>query len=111
MARHLKRMRRIYAARRETFRQLCESELDGRLSLLSGETGIQVAGVLAAGLDDHRVVEAGRRLDLNLSPLSRHFRHGNAAQGLVLGYAACDETLMVKGLRKLRTAIELSRRG
>jgi GntR family transcriptional regulator/MocR family aminotransferase len=110
MARHLKRMRRIYSTRRQSFHALCEAELGGRLTLLTGEAGIQVVGYLGAGLDDRAVADAGRELGLNLSPLSKHFRHGGERSGLVLGYAACDEIQMRLGIRKLREAMDRSER-
>jgi len=109
MTRHLKRMRRIYAARRQLFHELCEDALSGRLTLLAGEAGIQVAGFLADGLDDGRVARAAQRRGVNVSSLSKHYRHGAPRQGLVLGYAACDQTQMVSGIRKLGEAIEASR--
>jgi len=106
MSQHLKRMRRIYAGRRERFRELCEINLGQRLILLSGESGIQVVGLLEETFDDRQVTDAGLRLGINLAPLSRHFRHGRPRHGLVLGYAACDEGQMVRGIVKLREAID-----
>ena len=108
MSRHLKRMRRIYAGRRQRFQELCETHLRERLTLLSGESGIQVVGLLARRLDDRRVAEAGQRLGINLAPLSKHFRHRAPRHGLVLGYAACDEGQMTRGIVRLREAIDAS---
>jgi GntR family transcriptional regulator/MocR family aminotransferase len=108
MTRHLKRMRRIYAARRQRFHELTEMNLGGRLTLISREAGIQVVALLREGLDDRRVAEEARRLGINVLPLSKHYRHGHPEQGLVLGYAACDESQTEHGLRKLREAIDRS---
>jgi GntR family transcriptional regulator/MocR family aminotransferase len=108
MTRHLKRMRRIYASRRQRFRELCEAQLAGRLTLLSGDAGIQVAGFLHESLDDERVGEAARRMGINVSPLSKHYRHGPPRHGLLLGYAACDEHQTEVGIRRLREAIDLA---
>jgi GntR family transcriptional regulator/MocR family aminotransferase len=108
MTRHLKRMRRIYASRRQRFRELCEAQLAGRLTLLSGDAGIQVSGYLHESLDDERVGEAARRMGINVSPLSKHYRHGPPRHGLVLGYAACDEHQTELGIRRLREAIDLA---
>jgi len=111
MSRHLKRMRRIYASRRQRFHELCENYLPERLTLLPGDAGIQIVGLLAHDLDDRRVADLGRRRGINLSPLSKHYRHAGAVQGLVLGYAACDESQMTRGIRKLRESIDLSLHG
>ena len=108
MSRHLKRMRRIYASRRQRFQELCTANLSQRLTLLPGDTGIQIVGVLAEGLDDLAVTSAAQRLGVNLAPLSKYYRHGNPRQGLVLGYAACDDGQMTRGVRTLRKAIDAS---
>ena len=110
MARHLRRMRRIYAGRRQLFHELCEARLSGRLTLLSGEAGIQVVGYLEEPIEDTRLAEFARRFGLNLSPLSKHFRHKEARSGLVLGYAACDEAQMHNGIRKLSEIISIAGR-
>ncbi len=105
MTRHLKRMRRIYAARRRQFYELCESNLSGRLRLLPGDAGIQVVGLLNEGVDDNAVAATAEELGVNVSPLSKYYRHGQPTHGLVLGYAACDETQMRHGIQRLGKAI------
>ncbi|MDQ0473268.1 rhizopine catabolism transcriptional regulator MocR [Labrys wisconsinensis] len=106
MARHLKRMRRVYAERRLAFQAACEAQLAGRLTLLSGEAGIQVVGFFDQPLDDRRVAEAAQRLGVNVSPLSKHYRQGSPRHGLVLGYAACTAAETEQGMRKLREALD-----
>jgi GntR family transcriptional regulator/MocR family aminotransferase len=108
MGHHLKRMRRIYAVRRERFYDLCERHLSGRLTLLQGEVGIQIAGLLAEGYDDLKVSAHAHGLGVNVSPLSKHYYHGAPRHGLLLGYAACDEQQMEQGIRKLAQAFDLS---
>jgi GntR family transcriptional regulator/MocR family aminotransferase len=109
MSQHLKRMRRLYAVRRQKFYDLCEQHLSGRLTLLQGEAGIQIAGLLAEGYEDLKVVAHAHSLGVNISPLSKHYCHGPGRQGLLLGYAACDEQQTEQGIRKLVQAFELSR--
>ena len=46
MTRHLRRMRRIYAARRKVFCQLVEDHLGDWMTLRPGKAGIQVVGTL-----------------------------------------------------------------
>ena len=109
MAQHLRRMRRIYAHRRQLFFELCEAELGREMRLLRGDAGIQIAGVLTAPGDNSAICEAARRLGVNASPLSMQYRHGAPVQGLLLGYAACDEPTTRKGLRLLKTAFQNAR--
>jgi GntR family transcriptional regulator/MocR family aminotransferase len=108
MARHLKKMRRIYAARLQSFHELCASQLSGRLELLPGEAGIQIVGLLDKRFNDERVAEAAQGLGLNLLPLSKHYRHGSPRHGLVLGYAACNEMETQQGMQRLSKALDLS---
>jgi GntR family transcriptional regulator/MocR family aminotransferase len=110
MARHLKRMRRIYAARRRIFHELCQVQLAGSLTLAAGEAGIQMVGFLHGDLDDRAVAAAAELRGVNVAPLSKYHRHAEAGQGLVLGYAASDEAQMREGIRRLGQAIGECRR-
>lgn len=104
MTRHLRRMRRIYAARRQEFCRLVESHLGEWMTLRAGDAGIQVVGMMAEGSDDRAVAAAARRRGINVSPLSIHYRHSAPLGGLVMGYAATDESAMPHGVRILREA-------
>jgi GntR family transcriptional regulator/MocR family aminotransferase len=104
MSMHLKRMRRIYAARRQVFRAHAQRELGEWLTLRPTDAGIQFVGELRPGLSDVAIAAAARRRGLNISPLSMHYRHINPAPGLVLGYAAISEAGMPAAFRSLRQA-------
>jgi GntR family transcriptional regulator/MocR family aminotransferase len=109
MAQHLRRMRRIYSQRRRLFFECCESELGKDIRLLQSDAGIQVAGVLTTPGDDSAICKEAWRLGVNASPLSMQYRHGAPIQGLLLGYAACDEPTTRKGLRLLKIALQNAR--
>jgi GntR family transcriptional regulator/MocR family aminotransferase len=102
MARHLRRMRRIYAARRLMFREYCQTYLSDWLTLVAGDSGIQMAGLLGEGLCDKRISSAAREHAVNVAALSMHYRHGNAKSGLLIGYAASAEHAMEQGIQRLR---------
>ncbi|RUW69315.1 PLP-dependent aminotransferase family protein, partial [Mesorhizobium sp. M1E.F.Ca.ET.063.01.1.1] len=87
MSRHLKRMRRIYAQRRQLFREIVAERLRDEITLSPAEAGIQVVGYLREGIDDIQVSQAAARRAINVSPLSKYFQNTAATQGLVLGYA------------------------
>jgi GntR family transcriptional regulator/MocR family aminotransferase len=106
MARHLRRMRRIYAGRRQNFHDLCESYLGKWIQLQAGDAGMQVTGFLRDGLDDNDVADAARKRGVNLSPLSMHYRHGAVRHGLVMGYAASDATATQRAMSCLRETFE-----
>jgi GntR family transcriptional regulator/MocR family aminotransferase len=104
MARHLRRSRRLYAARRKTFCELAEAHLGNWMTLRPGKAGIQVVGTMRGACDDRAVAAAARRRGINVSPLSIHYRHSAPRAGLVMGYAATDVAAMPRGLRILREA-------
>lgn len=104
MSMHLKRMRKIYAARRQVFRKYAQSELSKWMTLRPTDAGIQFVGELKDGLNDVAIAAAARRRGLNVSPLSMHYRHARPAAGLVLGYAAINEANMPAAFRSLKQA-------
>ncbi|MDX8527067.1 PLP-dependent aminotransferase family protein [Mesorhizobium sp. MSK_1335] len=105
MSRHLKRMRRIYAQRRQLFREIVTERLRDEITLSPAEAGIQVVGYLREGIDDIEVSQAAARRAINVSPLSKYFQNTAPTQGLVLGYAACDAAQMRDGVERLAAAI------
>jgi GntR family transcriptional regulator/MocR family aminotransferase len=105
MAQHLRRMRRIYAARRQMFRDLCAARLGDWMSISPAEAGIQMVGLLRNGIDDERVAAATSERGLHVSSLSMHYRHGATRSGLVMGYAASDEASMRRGVGVIESAL------
>ncbi|RWB19037.1 MAG: PLP-dependent aminotransferase family protein [Mesorhizobium sp.] len=105
MNRHLKRMRRIYAQRRQLFREIVTERLRDEITLSPAEAGIQVVGYLREGIDDIEVSQAAAKRAINVSPLSKYFQNTAATQGLVLGYAACDAAQTRDGVERLAAAI------
>ena len=104
MSMHLKRMRRIYASRRQAFRNHAQRELGEWMTLRPSDAGIQFVGELRSGLSDVAIAAAARRRGLNISPLSMQYRHSKAAPGLVLGYAAINEANMPAAFQSLKLA-------
>ncbi|MBZ9662433.1 PLP-dependent aminotransferase family protein [Mesorhizobium sp. ESP-6-4] len=105
MSRHLKRMRRIYAQRRQLFRDIVTERLRDEITLSPAEAGIQVVGYLKDGIDDIKVSQAAAKRAINVSPLSKYFQNTAPTQGLVLGYAACDAAQTRDGVERLAQAI------
>ncbi|MBW7920989.1 MAG: PLP-dependent aminotransferase family protein [Rubellimicrobium sp.] len=104
LSRHLKRMRRLYAERRQAFYDTCNRELGDFMRLLPSEAGIQVVARLNDHLDDRTVALAAATQGVNVSPFSQYFRAGRELHGLILGYAACDAPQTARGISALRRA-------
>jgi GntR family transcriptional regulator/MocR family aminotransferase len=102
-ARHVRRMRRAYAARHERILRTLEDDFAAWLEPLPSAAGVHLAARLRSG--DVRVEgklaalagEAGVRFD-RLSP----YCAGAPQAGLVLGYGAIPEASIPEGLRRLR---------
>lgn len=99
---HLRRMRRIYAARRQYFIEGCKEYLSPWLRLRDVDAGIQLVGLFHENLDDKLVAKTALQHGVNVSPLSIQFRFGHEQRGLVMGFAASDQRVTKKALIKLR---------
>lgn len=101
MSRHLKRMRRLYAARRQAFLAICADHLGTDMEILPCEAGIQLVGRLRPGLEDVEAARALAEVGVNVTPMSKYFQQSPTMQGLVMGYAACDQAQTSAGIQKI----------
>jgi len=102
LSRHLRRMRRLYTARREVFMALCEEHLSPWLSLRPTGSGIQLVGHFHDNLDDRAIAAAAKAKGVNVSPLSIQYRHAGGHRGLLMGFAASDEKMMTQAMLRLK---------
>lgn len=108
-ARHIRRMRKLYAARRQALLDAAPRVLGDLLDLQPAETGMHLLGWLAEGLDDRAAANAARRAGVNVEPLSA-FRTMPGRHGLLLGYAAPDEPAIRAGVESLAEVLNSLRR-
>ncbi|WP_270933160.1 MocR-like pyridoxine biosynthesis transcription factor PdxR [Falsiroseomonas oryzae] len=112
LAQHLRRMRVLYAARREA---LLAALAAGAADLLAWEAEGPQAGLHLAthfreqALDDVAIYGAARRIGLQTPPLSGSFL-GAAQRGLVLGFAGTAPERMREGVTLIRRAVEIASR-
>ncbi len=103
---HLRRMKRLYAARRQFFIEACDQYLSPWLRLRRTDAGIQLVGIFHEQQDDRHVAHAALLAGVNVSPLSIQYRHDSRKRGLVMGFAAADEKSTKKAILKLRHLFE-----
>jgi GntR family transcriptional regulator/MocR family aminotransferase len=108
-ARHLRRMRLIYAQRHAALKDAVHRHAQSLLELAPHPAGLETVGWLPDGVDD---TDVGRRLlaaGLRVEPVSRYRRNTQGRPGLVLGFAAFAPEIIEKGVialaRALRTAM------
>jgi GntR family transcriptional regulator/MocR family aminotransferase len=96
--RHLRRMRTLYAARRQA---LLQAARDLPLEIQSPEAGIHCVGWLPNGVDDRDVVSRAADYDLNLTSISTFCMEPLERKGLLLGYGGYQIKEIRKAVRRL----------
>jgi len=105
LARHVRKMRRVYAGRRELMLNRLEKEFGRWLKAVPSVAGMHVAALAAPSIDVDRLVERARERDVGVYPIRPYFFEGPVRQGLVLGYGSIDERGISEGLTRLRRVL------
>jgi GntR family transcriptional regulator / MocR family aminotransferase len=106
-ARHLRRMRQVYAERLSVLLDGARQYLVGLLDVSKVEAGLQTAGWLRAGLEGESAATAAAARGVEVTPLGRYSRRRLDREGLQLGFAAVDAAEIGRGVRELATALEM----
>src|SRR6185503_10655115 len=104
-ARHIRRMRTLYAERQAVLVETARRELGDLIEVSPSEAGIHLVGWLARGADDRRASEAAAGAGVEAQALSSFSIKHPVRGGLLLGYAGYDERQIRVGIRKLSTAL------
>ena len=108
-ARHVRRMREIYAERLSVLLDSARERLTGLLDIRGLEAGLQTAAWLAPGLDAQIAARAAAERDVEVTPLAWYTRGRRLRvirEGLHLGFAAIDVPEIRRGVRDLAIALE-----
>jgi GntR family transcriptional regulator/MocR family aminotransferase len=100
-ARHIRRMRTLYAARRAALLEAIGRHLPGKLRVVGAEAGMQLAALLPTGVDDIELSRAAARVGVSVRPLSQCWRGPGSRHGLILGYGGVDARAIDEGIRRL----------
>lgn len=103
--RHLRRMKRLYAARREALLR-CLGELASDSMKVQATAGLAVVTLLPESVSDVDIALRARPSGLAPSPLSRWYMQSAPQQGLLLGVTNLDERRLAADCRRL---VELAR--
>jgi len=105
-ARHIRRMRELYAERLSVFLDCARRRLDGMLEVPDVEAGLQTVGWLQSGISGDRAAEAAAKNDVEVVPLSSYALRALKRDGLILGFAAVDARELRRGIEQLARALE-----
>src|SRR5262249_28726390 len=104
--RHLRRMRMLYAERREALLGALHSELAEQLEVVGSSAGLEVVARLPPRMNDRAGTRIGLGLELEMIPVSRYALGPLPRGGLVLGFGAVSAARSRRAVSTLRSAIE-----
>lgn len=104
-ARHIRRMRAVYAERRNALIESLHRYFGPRLEIMGAETGMHFSLVLN-GIPDQEISARAARENLWLVPLSRQYMGKPTKQGFILGFGSTAVQEMPAAVRKLRTLVQ-----
>jgi len=105
-ARHVRRMRELYAERLSVLIESAQERLGGLLEIPPVEAGLRTVGWLQGGRSAEHAAQAAAKHDVEVVPLSRYAWGRARRDGLVLGFAAVDGREIRRGVEQLARALE-----
>jgi GntR family transcriptional regulator/MocR family aminotransferase len=108
-ARHIRRMRELYAERLSVLVEAAQARVGGLLEIADIEAGLRTVGWLQGGIAAERAAQAAAERDVEVVPLSRYAYGRTKRNGLVLGFAAVDAKELRRGVEELARALERCR--
>jgi GntR family transcriptional regulator / MocR family aminotransferase len=104
-ARHIRRMRELYAERLAVLLEGAREKLGEMLEISTVEAGLQTVGWLKRGLSAERVAALAAKRNVEVVPLSRYASGRSRREGLILGFAAVDPRELRRGVEQLREVL------
>jgi len=104
-ARHIRRMREVYAERLGVLLKAAREKLEGVLEISNVEAGLQTIGWLPSRFDAEAVARAAEQKNVEVRPL-RRYAYGRAPRnGIVLGFAAVEPKELRRGVEELSVVL------
>jgi len=108
-ARHIRRMREVYAKRLGVLLQAASKELHGVIEISNVEAGLQTIGCLHQGFSADKLVEGAAKREVELKSLSRYYSREKPMNGIVLGFAAVEPKELRRGVEELAGLLQSKR--
>ena len=105
-ARHLRRMRDVYAERHAALIDSARRWLKGRLDVRAVNAGLQTVGWLPRGYDGVDVAKRAAEHDVEVVPLARHARSPLQRDGVQMGFAAVPPDEIARGVQVLAGVLD-----
>jgi GntR family transcriptional regulator/MocR family aminotransferase len=104
-ARHVRRMRPVYAERRRVLIAELERQLGDNSTIMGDQAGMHLAMFLAPGRDDRKIAASAARQSLWLSALSSSYVGRTPRHGFVLGFGNANANDIPRAVRHLKKLI------
>ena len=104
-ARHIRRMREVYAGRLNVLLKAAREQLEGAVEISSVEAGLQTIGWLRGRIRAEEVARAAAEKNVEVVPLSRYAFGRARGNGIVLGFAAVESKELRRGVEELATVL------
>jgi GntR family transcriptional regulator / MocR family aminotransferase len=105
-ARHIRRMRMLYAERQAALVEAAKAELAGLLRIDPANAGMHLVGYLLESHDDREASRRAAGHGIEASPVSAScLSECSVSPGLLLGYTAVGTREIQDGVRRLSTAL------
>jgi GntR family transcriptional regulator / MocR family aminotransferase len=102
--RHIRRMRGLYAERRNELLSYAAQYLGDKLRLERASSGLHLMGWLPDAADEWEMAKLADQHGVTVYPLSAYRLGASSRCGLVLGFAAFDEVKIEEAVQKLARA-------
>jgi len=101
LARHVRKMRRIYGERREILEAALARFCGERMRVVGIGAGLHLAAQLDPSVATAGLIERAREASVALDAMQRFAVGGRKSLGLVLGYGAIDARRIMEGVHRL----------
>jgi GntR family transcriptional regulator/MocR family aminotransferase len=105
LARHVRKMRRVYQQRRQLLVQILNQDFSRYLQAIPSCYGIHISATAATELDLERATEKLARNQVQLHTFSRYYLGPQTRRGLVFGLGAAHQTDLRRALAALHNAL------
>jgi len=104
-ARHIRRMRVLYAERRAALVASIRRHLPQQLEVIGAEAGMQLVALLPPGVDDIALSQRAAQVGVSARPLSPCYAKPPARGGLIMGYGGADARALDEAVRRLKSCL------
>ena len=104
-ARHIRRMREVYAERLNVLLKAAREQLEGAVEISNVEAGLQTIGWLRRKISAEELARAAAERNVEVVPLSRYAFGRARGNGIVLGFAAVEPRELRRGVDELASVL------